>query len=69
VIVVGAHMDSISPEPQNSAPGCVDNGSGAEGLLLLSLFNRPLAFFVGLVVVFVPFSFSLSSHLCWFFYY
>ena len=63
-------MDSISPEPQNSAPGCVDNGSGAEGLLLLSLFNRPLAFFVGLVVVFVPFFFfTFISFVLVFYYY
>jgi len=36
IVVVGAHYDSISQSPQTSAPGCVDNGSGAEGIMQLA---------------------------------
>ena len=35
-------MDSTSPEPQNNAPGCVDNGSGAEGCLSFLSFLSSL---------------------------
>eukprot|EP00004_Rigifila_ramosa_P017619 TRINITY_DN42_c0_g1_i6.p1 TRINITY_DN42_c0_g1~~TRINITY_DN42_c0_g1_i6.p1 ORF type:complete len:447 (+),score=128.36 TRINITY_DN42_c0_g1_i6:27-1343(+) len=36
IVVVGAHMDSTSNDPNNLAPGCVDNGSGTDGVLLLA---------------------------------
>jgi Zn-dependent M28 family amino/carboxypeptidase len=36
IVVIGAHYDSISQDPQNLAPGCVDNGSGAEGVMQIA---------------------------------
>jgi len=35
VVVVGGHMDSTSPNT-NNAPGAVDNGSGADGMMLIA---------------------------------
>jgi len=36
IIVVGAHYDSTSQNPQSLAPGCIDNGSGAEGVMQMA---------------------------------
>jgi len=36
IVVVGAHYDSISQNPTASAPGCIDNGSGAEGVMQMA---------------------------------
>eukprot|EP00004_Rigifila_ramosa_P012856 TRINITY_DN2823_c0_g1_i1.p1 TRINITY_DN2823_c0_g1~~TRINITY_DN2823_c0_g1_i1.p1 ORF type:complete len:530 (-),score=118.93 TRINITY_DN2823_c0_g1_i1:38-1627(-) len=36
VVVVGAHFDSTSQSPQTDAPGCVDNGSGTDGVMMLA---------------------------------
>jgi hypothetical protein len=33
IYIVGAHMDSVSPDPFNPAPGAEDNASGTAGLL------------------------------------
>jgi len=35
VVVVGGHMDSTSPST-NNAPGAVDNGSGADGMMVIA---------------------------------
>ena len=36
IVVVGAHFDSTSQNPSVSAPGAIDNGSGAVALLCLA---------------------------------
>jgi len=36
IVVVGAHMDSTSQNAQTLAPGAVDNGGGAEGVMLMA---------------------------------
>lgn len=36
IVVIGAHMDSTSPDRAN-APGCVDNGSGSDAVMMAAL--------------------------------
>jgi len=36
IVVVGAHYDSISQDPKVKAPGAVDNGSGAAGVMAIA---------------------------------
>eukprot|EP00004_Rigifila_ramosa_P017617 TRINITY_DN42_c0_g1_i4.p1 TRINITY_DN42_c0_g1~~TRINITY_DN42_c0_g1_i4.p1 ORF type:complete len:447 (+),score=122.11 TRINITY_DN42_c0_g1_i4:27-1343(+) len=36
IVVVGAHMDSTSPNGATLAPGCIDDGSGTDGVMLLA---------------------------------
>ncbi|MBI3038957.1 M28 family peptidase, partial [bacterium] len=36
------HLDSISPNPMNLAPGADDDGSGAAGVLALARFSNGL---------------------------
>ncbi len=42
IYVVGGHLDSTSPDPQNLAPGADDNGSGAAAVLEIARLLAPV---------------------------
>jgi len=44
IIVIGAHYDSTSQQPATLAPGAVDNGSGAAGVMVLAAASRLMDF-------------------------
>lgn len=35
-IIIGGHLDSISPQPKTNAPGADDNGSGSAGVIAMA---------------------------------
>ncbi|MCA9729690.1 MAG: M28 family peptidase, partial [Candidatus Eisenbacteria bacterium] len=42
IVILGGHLDSISPDPANNAPGAEDNGSGSCGVLELARVLAPV---------------------------
>ncbi len=54
IYIVGGHLDSTSPDPQNLAPGADDNGSGAAAVLEIARLLAPVT--TDYTLIFICFS-------------